>query len=95
MTQVTNRTSAANRPMPAIFKQWERRFRRFKPHYEARFDPHWLALLDAENVHTVILDRRKDCDLLWLLYHSPDWVVDFADWRSVILVRRAAANMVQ
>ncbi|MBN1920241.1 MAG: hypothetical protein JW892_03270 [Anaerolineae bacterium] len=55
----------------------------------------WLALLDAENVQTVILSRHGDRDLLRLLRDSPRWAVDFADWQSVILVRQAAANVVE
>ncbi len=70
-------------------------FRRPKPHHEARLDSHWLALLDAENVQTVILNRREDRDLLQLLHRSSQWAVDFADRRSVILVRRAAASVVE
>lgn len=54
---------------------------------EGRPNPHWLALLDAENIQTVILDRYEDHNLLRLLLHSSHWAVDFADWRSVILVR--------
>jgi hypothetical protein len=57
--------------------------------------PQWLALLDAENVQTVILDRYKDRALLRSLHHAPQWIVDFSDRRSVILVRRAAANVVE
>lgn len=72
-----------------------RRVRRPKPHHEARLDPHWLALLDAENVQTVILNRHKDRDLLRLLRSSLQWTVDFADRQSVILMRRAAANVVE
>jgi len=62
-------------------------FRRPRLHHEGRFDPYWLALLDAENVRTVILNRHEDRELLRSLYNSPHWVVDFADRRSVILVR--------
>jgi hypothetical protein len=58
-------------------------------------DPQWLALLDAENVQTVILSRYEDRDLLRLLHRSPQWAVDFADQRSVILVRRVATNVVE
>lgn len=58
-------------------------------------DPHWLAMLDAENVQTVILDRREDRDLLRLLRRSSQWSVDFADRQSVILVRRTAASVVE
>ena len=51
--------------------------------------------MDAENVQTVILDRREDHDLLRLLHRSPQWAVDFADWQSVILVRRTTASVVE
>ena len=72
-----------------------RRFRRLQLHDKGRLDPQWLALLDAENVQTVILSRYEDCGLLRLLHRSPQWAVDFADRRSVILVRRVAANVVE
>ena len=63
--------------------------------HEACLDPHWLAVLDAENVQTVILDRHEDRDLLQLLRRSSQWGVDFADRQSVILVRRTAASVVE
>jgi hypothetical protein len=69
--------------------------RRPRVRQEAHLDPHWLALLDAENVQTVILDRREDRDLLKVLRRSSEWAVDFADRQSMILVRRAVATMVQ
>lgn len=73
----------------------QRRFRRPKPHHEACLDPHWLTLLDAENVQTVILDRREDRNLLQSLRHSSQWSVDFADRQAVILVRRTTASVVE
>jgi len=47
----------------------------------------WLTHLDAENVQAVVLDRREDAPLVWALRWSRDWVVDYADRCSVILVR--------
>jgi len=47
----------------------------------------WLALLDAENVQTFVLNRREDRDLLWSLLRSRKWFVDFRDRQSVILSR--------
>ncbi|MBN2391545.1 MAG: hypothetical protein JXR84_12545 [Anaerolineae bacterium] len=58
-------------------------------------DSQWLALLDAENVQTVVLSRHEDRNLLRLLQRSPQWTVDFADRRSAIFVRQATATMVQ
>jgi len=71
------------------------RFRHLRLRNKGGLDPQWLALLDAENVQTVILSRYEDCGLLRLLHRSPQWAVDFADRRSVILVRRVAANVVE
>ena len=71
------------------------RSRRLQLRDKECLDPHWLALLDAENVQTVILSRHEDFDLLRLLHRSPRWVVDFAGHRSVILVRRGIANVVE
>ncbi|MBN1874627.1 MAG: hypothetical protein JXA33_10390 [Anaerolineae bacterium] len=56
-------------------------------HYRGGPNLHWLAMLDVENVQTVILHRYEDRELLRLLRHSPYWTVDFADWQSVILMR--------
>ncbi|GEM_PF-3098271 len=103
MTQATNVSYAVDRPMPAVyfwgmaamFKLRQRRFHRSRAHHEARLDLHWLALLDAENVQTVILNRREDHALLRLLRRSSQWAVDFADRQSVILIRRATVDMVQ
>jgi hypothetical protein len=72
-----------------------RRFRRLRLRDKKVLDPQWLALLDAENVQTVILSRHEDRDLLRLLQRSPQWAIDFADRRSAIFVRRAAVTMVQ
>lgn len=47
----------------------------------------WIELLDTEGVQTVILNRRKDRRLLRLLKLSRKWAIDFADRRSVILMR--------
>jgi hypothetical protein len=74
--------------------RWDH-FRRLRLRDKGCLDPQWLSLLDAENVQTVILSRHEDRDLLQLLHRSPQWAVDFADQRSVILVRRAAANVVE
>ena len=71
------------------------RFRRLQVRDEGYHASQWLSLLDAENVQTVILSRHEDRDLLRLLRSSPQWAVDFADRQSMILVRRAAANVVE
>jgi hypothetical protein len=46
-----------------------------------------LAELDEENVQIVILDRYRDSILMRLLRNSPNWIVDFADAQSIILIR--------
>ncbi|MGC9393496.1 MAG: hypothetical protein ACP5J4_01430 [Anaerolineae bacterium] len=70
-------------------------FRRLPVRDKGYLNPQWLALLDAENVQTVILSRHEDRDLLRLLQRSPQWAIDFADRWSAIFVRRAAVTMVQ
>ena len=71
-------------------QSWRNEFRRSRLPHAERPDPQWLALLDTEDVHTVILDRRADRALLRLLRHSSQWAIDFADRQSVILVRAQA-----
>lgn len=74
--------------------RWDR-FHRLQVRDEGYHASQWLALLDAENVQTVILSRHEDRDLLRLLRGSPRWAVDFTDRQSVILVRQATANVVE
>ncbi|MBN2007055.1 MAG: hypothetical protein JXA21_27135 [Anaerolineae bacterium] len=58
-------------------------------------DPRWLEMLNAENIQTIILDRHEDRGLLRLLRHSPQWIVDFADRHSVILMRATEPSMIE
>lgn len=55
--------------------------------WHSRSDAALLALLDAEYVQVVVLNRREDAWMLRSLRWSRDWVVDFSDRRSVILAR--------
>jgi len=55
--------------------------------WRSHTDADLSALLDAEDVQAVVLNRREDARMLRALRWSRDWVVDFADRRSVILVR--------
>ena len=55
--------------------------------WRSHTDADLSALLEAGDVQAVVLNRREDARMLRSLRWSRDWVVDFADRRSVILVR--------
>ena len=95
MSAAPLRSRADRHPWHRQRKTPWRRFRRLQLRDKAGLDPQWLALLDAENVQTVILSRHEDRALLRLLYHSPQWAIDFVDRRSAIFVRRTNPTMVQ
>ena len=53
----------------------------------------WLAVLEAWDVGTVVLDRRSDAGWVTLFRRQPAWQVDFEDEEVVIFVRAPSASL--
>jgi hypothetical protein len=52
----------------------------------------WLAIFEAQGVHFLVLDTRRDGDLYQLFRSKSGWTVDFQDGESVLLARLRATG---
>jgi hypothetical protein len=55
----------------------------------------WLAILDTYGVQFLILDTRRDDDLLRSVRLHPDWTVDFQDGESILFARNRPLDSTQ
>jgi hypothetical protein len=47
----------------------------------------WLAMLDAYDVQFLVVDARRDGELLQAARRHPEWTVDFEDGESALFTR--------
>ena len=95
MTIITNQMGKSYRPIQQCHRAKQFTFCRQLFSQDKSYNTRILAEFEAENVQTVILDRQSDRQLLRLLLRSGDWIVDFADRRSVILVQARSEQQPQ
>ena len=50
----------------------------------------WLSVLDRYGVQFLVLDTRRDAELLQVARLHPEWTVDFEDKDAVLLTRTGA-----
>jgi hypothetical protein len=47
----------------------------------------WLATLDAYGVQYLILDTKRDHELVRLVQSNPEWTIDFQEADSILFAR--------
>jgi len=46
-----------------------------------------LAILDAQGVQFLVIDKQRDSALLELVWSQPDWAIDFEDGEAALFTR--------
>ncbi len=60
---------------------------------ESTMDENWLQCFEEHNVQFVVLSQIQDKELVQVLRHRPEWLIDFEGGGTVIFARSVAAGL--